>query len=203
MNRFEKLRFKDVYDLNPKPVSTLANELGVAPNTIKNAEKGDIKPGFDTLKAYHNILGVSYDYLFDEEGKCPARQSQNAEISKDLQLSDNAIDTLRAIRNEKNPEQDILSLMNALLDDKEVFLSLFTSLYRQLYHWKNETGNYKTDSLTYKDATALLKFYINEEIGKYIIDTVVPKMEQSFKNCNDSKASNHDDLPPDNSSVWG
>lgn len=124
--RFRHLREElDTFQKNCTQAS-LAEKLNLTAPQISNLEKGKKAPSLTVLKAYCNYFKVPMEYLVDEEKKY--RHYQNQAVSKDLGLSDEAINGIKKLnyfsnklkhgsKNLDSSNQDLNDLLNMFLSD--------------------------------------------------------------------------------------
>lgn len=106
--------------------ASLAEKLNLTAPQISDLEKGKKAPSLTVLKAYCNYFKVPMEYLVDEEKKY--RHYQNQAVSKDLGLSDEAINGIKKLnyfsnrlkqdsKNLDSSNQDLNDLLNMFLSD--------------------------------------------------------------------------------------
>ena len=146
----------------------LAEILGIDNGTLSNYECGKTLPSYDVLKKYHEELNVPYETLFGEGGI--AMQKANVQISQDLGLSDNAINTIRQL----SPTS--LTMLNAFISNYE-----YTDIFMLgLYKYLEDMSYYKNQ----KDSKnkIMLKYLLTESFTDYAIEIVTEKLSNIFQN---------------------
>lgn len=116
-NRIVKLR-KD-YGFNQTEV---ANKIGCVLKTYQNYEQGHNFPTLEYATNLADLYKVSIDYLL---GKSDYTYVENEEIGKITGLSDDAIETLKSLKNVYDFDKD-MKIFNYIMSDRQLF-SLFLS----------------------------------------------------------------------------
>ena len=188
-NQFKRLRYKDELAVNPEiSQRQLAKKLGLAPSTISKAEKeGYENISASTLKAYHEKLGVSYDYLMGES-KVP--NSEYQALSNLLPFDDSFYKHLQQLLS--YDKQDYFPyrqyLLEAILSNPEQLSMLLNNLLNSLYDMNviqnepeiNERGK---RSLLQKQENKLSYDFL-----QYLEANVMPLMQRVFQARNNDLA---------------
>lgn len=170
-NIFRKLRNEHTKKNNwdePFTQTKLAKELGIRQQTVDKVEHG-YSPSYNTVKAYHDYFKVPYDTLF---GDGIALQQENVSVSKELRLSDNAINNIR----ELSPRS--LALLDCILSDKFIKMqleNLFNSLYSMDNHLQDKSHT-KMDS-----GYGMLKYLISESFTTFMLEELQPVLAPLFR----------------------
>ncbi len=106
----------------------LAKELGICESRMSQIENGDKKPSIKELIAYHKYFNVPVDYLL---GFTDSKQYENVSTSRELGLSDKAIEVLKEW-NSKNPEENFTFILNYILES-EFAKPFLMRLHRYIY----------------------------------------------------------------------
>lgn len=177
-NIFKELRLKHTKMKNTNKAFTqtyLAELLGISQQTVDKIEHG-YAPSYNTVKVYHDYFHVPYETLFGQGGI--AFEPQNISISKELGLSDQAINNIRTL----SPRS--LAMLDALLSNKFSNLEL-ANLFNYLHSMDNylqEKGHSKLDS-----AYVRYKYFLLEELSTYLIECTSPTLISSFKHADCNK----------------
>lgn len=115
-------------------LTTFANEIGIAKTNLSDIEKGDRDLSIGNLHSYkfyfqkkHN-LNISMDFLL---GYTDMINNDNMNISRDLRLSRDAINTL------KNFSDDWANILSYMLEDGSINV-LLESIIAYYPNWYNE-----------------------------------------------------------------
>lgn len=82
----------DLIKESGKDIRTLSKEIGISTGALSNYRSDGAEPGINNLKKIATYFNVSYDYLLDN---CRAKRPENSEISKELGLTDEAIEMIK------------------------------------------------------------------------------------------------------------
>lgn len=135
---------------------------------------GTTCPPEPILYCFADLFDVSYDYLI---GNDDVRKPSVACIEEFLHLDDSSINTLLSF----NSEPLVLSVLNALLSDKETAKYMFLNLYEQAYQsYKRKNlpdsyGDYDTEIIFRTMSNAL-------SLNKYMENQLLPYLNSDFSN---------------------
>lgn len=166
MNIFKELREKKTIGRwnEPYTQSALAKAMGIKQQTVAKAENGH-SPSYNTVKKYHEYFGVPYNSLF---GEGRALEEKNSNISKELNLSDESINTIKQL------SPIALSLLDTMLSDELVGMKL-ESCYNTLQHI-NTIKSYETNPVVVERELSSEKYILSESVTNYLIKTILPKI---------------------------
>lgn len=165
-NVFKMLRIKKTkgkWNL-PFTQSTLAKKMGIKQQTIAKAENGDT-PSYKTVKKYHEYFGVPYNSLF---GEGTALEEKNTNISKELHLSDEAINTIKQL------SPNALALLDTILSDELAGMKL-ESNYNYLEHI-HTINSYELNPVIAERELNSEKYILSESVTDYLIKNILPKI---------------------------
>lgn len=97
-------RFKALRDASGKTQAKIAEDLGMTPQALSYYANGR-EPSYDTLIAIAKYFGVTTDYLL---GVSDHKSDENSAISKQIPLSDKAINFLKSVPSDLQPTLDML-----------------------------------------------------------------------------------------------
>lgn len=182
--RFRELRL-EYNERHDKQITQkdMAKEYYVAESEISRVERGAKDPQISVLYAYAEKFGVTIEYLL---GYSEAKSYENATIGHELGLSDEAIETLKFIKNYSHVYSNAVAVINAFLsqdnpdiysaDERSSFdaCSLFSGIFDSLL------SEYATEQQGYPDAGM---FESNREraIKQYINKTVRPALRKDIE----------------------
>jgi transcriptional regulator with XRE-family HTH domain len=124
-------RFKALRDSSGKTQAKIAEDLGMTPQALSYYANGR-EPSYDTLAAIAKYFNVTTDYLL---GTSDYQTFENDSISRQIPLSDKAIDFLKLCPPELQPTLDLL-LSDPNL--KDFLLEVETYIYSLKYGESSE-----------------------------------------------------------------
>lgn len=125
------------------------------------------------IKSFADFFQVSFAYMY---GVSDIPNELNNKIQESIHLNSTAINTLISY----NENQTVLTVMNALLSDKESSAYLFMNMYEETYQtYKQEKsigsmGEFDTDIL-------LKKFISAESLSRYLEKHLLPLVKEDFE----------------------
>lgn len=155
-------RFKTLRDSSGKTQAKIAEDLGMTPQALSYYANGR-EPNYDTLVALAEYFHVTTDYLL---GTSDYETIENDSISKQIPLSDKAIDFLKSCPPELQPTLDLL------LSDpywKDFLLEVMTYIYSLKYGESSES----VDIISHKLNQSGSSFTPPE-----IISRLLPRLQQ-------------------------
>lgn len=139
-----------------------SSDMGMAISSLRNYENGRL-PDTEQLRKIQQYYDVPYEYLLNDE--CTTKNYGNINISKELGLSDKAIETLKYFKsyeeamkefstNNKHTHISSNTIINEILSDKK-FIETVT--------------NYIVEEVINKDEIDNIKDYLNisDELYEY------------------------------------
>ncbi len=163
-------RFKALRDASGKTQAKIAEDLGMTPQALSYYANGR-EPSYDTLIAIAKYFGVTTDYLL---GVSDHKSDENSAISKQIPLSDKAIDYLKSVPLELQPT------LNLLLSDPN-FENFLLEVMTYIYSLKHGESSESIDIISYElnQNWALAgSSYSPSEITK-IISRLLPRLQQA------------------------
>ena len=124
------------------------------------------------IKSFADFFQVSFAYMY---GVSDIPNELNNKVQETIHLNSTAINTLISY----NENQTVLTVMNALLSDKESSAYLFMNMYEESYQtFKQESsigsaGEFDTDIL-------LKKFISAESFSRYLEKHLLPLVREDF-----------------------
>ena len=134
------------------------------------------------IKCFADFFQVSFAYMY---GVSDIPNELNNKVQETIHLNSNAINTLISY----NKNKTVLTVVNALLSDKESSAYLFMNVYEEAYQtFKLENsigsvGEFNTDIL-------LKKFISAESISRYIEKHLLPLVKEDFEQRLKSETDN-------------
>lgn len=110
----------------------LSEFLGVEEPVVCNIEKGKRLPSTSVAINYEKYFKVPLEYIL---GLSNAKEPENQIISKDLGLSDQAIERLKFMQEPENKDKNYTDVINCIFDsdfDAKLWQSLYYYLFRDL-----------------------------------------------------------------------
>ena len=163
-------RFKALRDASGKTQAKIAEDLGMTPQALSYYANGR-EPSYDTLIAIAKYFGVTIDYLL---GVSDHKSDENSAISKQIPLSDKAIDYLKSVPPELHPT------LNLLISDPN-FENFLLEVMTYIYSLKHGESSESIDIISYE-----LNQKINEAGSSYspseitkIISRLLPRLQQA------------------------
>jgi len=132
-------RFKALRDASGKTQAKIAEDLGMTPQALSYYANGR-EPSYDTLIAIAKYFGVTIDYLL---GVSDHKSDENSAISKQIPLSDKAIDYLKSVPLELQPT------LNLLLSDPN-FENFLLEVMTYIYSLKHGESSESVDIISYE-----------------------------------------------------
>ena len=136
--------------------------------------KGDSFPSKPyMIKVFADFFQVSFEYMY---GVSDIPNELNNKVQETIHLNSTAINTLISY----NENQTVLTVMNALLSDKEGSAYLFMNMYEEAYQtYKQEKsigsmGGFDTDVL-------LKKSKMVESLSRYLEKHLLPLVKEDFE----------------------
>ena len=125
------------------------------------------------IKSFADFFQVSFAYLY---GVSDIPNELNNKVQETIHLNSTAISTLISY----NENQTVLTVMNALLSDKESSAYLFMNMYEEAYQtYKQEKS---IGSMGEFDTDILLKKFINaESLSRYLEKHLLPFVKEDFE----------------------
>lgn len=135
------------------------------------------------IKSFADFFQVSFSYMY---GVSDIPNELNNKVQETIHLNSTAISTLISY----NENQTVLTVMNALLSDKESSAYLFMNMYEETYQtYKQEKS---IGSMGEFDTDILLKKFINaESLSRYLEKHLLPLVKADFEQRLKSEAD-HD-----------
>lgn len=125
------------------------------------------------IKSFADFFQVSFAYMY---GFSDIPNELNNKVQEIIHLNSTAISTLISY----NENQTVLTVMNALLSDKESSAYLFMNMYEETYQtYKQEKS---IGSMGEFDTDILLKKFINaESLSRYLEKHLLPFVKEDFE----------------------
>lgn len=159
-------RFKALRDVSGKTQAKIAEDLGMTPQALSYYANGR-EPSYDTLIAIAKYFGVTTDYLL---GVSDHKSDENSAISKQIPLSDKAIDFLKSVSPELQPTLDLL------LSDPN-FENFLLEVMTYMYGESLESADIISDKLSQKLNEAGSSF--TPPVMARIISKLLPHLQQA------------------------
>lgn len=188
-NPFERLRYKDELAINPEiSQRQLAKKLGLATSTISKAEKeGCENLSVFTIKAYHENLNVSYDYLL---GESRVKNSKYQALSKLLPFEDSFYKNLQQLLS--YDKQDYFPyrqyLLEAILSNPEQLSMLLNNLINSLYEMNAIQNESEIDEQGKRSLMQRQESRLSYDFLQYLETNVMPLMQRVFQAKNNDLA---------------
>lgn len=179
--RFKEVR-EEYNELRDKVTQEdMAEICGTSNSTISRIEKCEIEPSAKVLMGYADTFGVSVDYLL---GRSNAKQSGNSTAINELGLSDDAIGTLKFIRqNARYKDYNLSAFINAFIGSDEATFNFFDGLFNLL---SAEYIHSKYDEEPEEDKKRYLHRLAQDAADmtmEYIRFDVLPKLKKIARYC--------------------
>lgn len=148
----------------------LAKLLKISQQTVAKAEIKGNEPSLNTIKAYHEHFETPYSTLM---GEGEALKEENVQISKELRLLDDSIDTIR------NLSPISRSMLNAFLSKAvmtDQYLYQLAQLLYSMSSYLKEPTHSKMDS-NYNQ----LKLMAKESFAEYIQYISFKDLQETFE----------------------
>lgn len=125
------------------------------------------------IKSFADFFQVSFAYMY---GVSDIPNELNNKVQETIRLNSTAISTLISY----NENQTVLTVMNALLSDKESSSYLFMNMYEETYQtYKQEKS---IGSMGEFDIDILLKKFVNaESLSRYLEKHLLPLVQEEFE----------------------
>ncbi len=104
----------------------MAKKLGLTKPTVNKYENGGTFPPVHVLLKYAEKFHVSMDYLC---GRCAATDAKNYPISRELGLTDEAIETLKYINNKSDDFNDYKTIISSFIGNRKETYNLLVHLF--------------------------------------------------------------------------
>lgn len=182
-----------------KTLEYMADKCCVTKSVISKNETGASEPSLNTVITYADEFGVSVDYLLKRSN---AKLPENFSISHELGLSDEAIKTLKSL---KNTSPDLLALTNIIISGMDgesiaYYNNVFTQMCEE-YKYSVNSSYYQNfissgDSeindakvnfdvekkMVYRNRSAFI-----ESLYEYWYEVMAAKMSKLFENAIEAK----------------
>lgn len=125
------------------------------------------------IKSFADFFQVSFEYMY---GVSDIPNELNNKVQETIHLNSTAINTLISY----NENKTVLTVMNALLSDKESSSYLFMNIFEEAYQtYKQEKS---IGSMSEFDTDILLKKFINvESLSRYLEKHLLPFVKEDFE----------------------
>ncbi len=147
VTRFKMLRYTDTDDLTDAPsltIDDMVKRTGLSKGLISKMESMELKAGevpkcnAETLKAYHDAFGCTYDYLM---GESQTKDAEYATLGKDPvlgKLNDDFWDNLKKALTDKwrspaRADRDRIAILRLLLSSPGDFSNLLDAIFNSLF----------------------------------------------------------------------
>lgn len=159
----------------------MAHKCGAGKSTISRIEKGEIEPSINVLLKYADEFNVSTDYLLRYTN---AKNPEHRTVSHELGLSDEAIETLKFVKdNAAYEDYDILAFLNGFLGGGVATFRFFDDLMNLM---SAEYGFSKYNDETEREKMRYSLKLSQDMTGRtmeYIKCDVMPQLERVVKQC--------------------
>lgn len=159
----------------------MAYKCGAGKSTISRIEKGEIEPSINVLLKYADEFNVSTDYLLRYTN---AKNPEHRTVSHELGLSDEAIETLKFIKeNAAYEEYDIAAFLSAFVGSGETTFRFFDDLMNLMSaEYGLSKYNPPTGIEKQKYSDKLVQDMANR-IQEYVKYDIQPELERVVKQC--------------------
>lgn len=159
----------------------MARQCHTTKSTISRIEKGTIEPSLDLIIKYADTFDVSIDFLLRRTN---AEKPENRTVSRELGLSDKAIETLKFInQNAAVEDHDIAAFVSAFIGSDSATFYFFDDLFNLM---SAEYGFTKYNKEP-QDKKARYQFKLEQDMTyrtmEYIKFDVMPQLEKVIKDC--------------------
>lgn len=194
-NRFREARewYNERHDMRINQ-SDMSKICHTSESTISAIEKNVREPVPSIIRGYSETFNVSMEYLL---GYSDAREYTNATVSHELGLTDEAIETLKYIKQMSCNDDDISALVSAFIGNGDKTYSLFRNMFDALAadwlqanyeeHPQADMNRFLMEQEITNAYMNYVKFYIRPELEKVIA--------QSYKVLMDEANEHTDDMP--------
>lgn len=166
----------------------MANKCGESSSTIERVEKGKTEPAPNVLTGYADTFGVTVDYLLR---RTDAKNPEHMTASRELGLSDSAIETLKYIKkNAAYKDYDISAFVSAFIGSDEATFSFFDNLFNMMsaeYGFSKYNPQSEIEKQRYSDR---LIQGMADRIQEYIRYDVMPQLESVIERCYETLEQN-------------
>lgn len=166
----------------------MGNKCGAGKSTISRIEKGETEPPPNVLTGYADTFGVTVDYLLR---RTDAKNPEHMTASRELGLSDEAIETLRFIKkNAAYKDYDISAFVSAFIGSGGATFSFFDNLFNMMsaeYGFSRYNPQSEIEKQRYSDR---LIQGMADRIQEYIRYDVMPQLESIIKRCYENVEQN-------------
>lgn len=153
----------------------IAEKCNTSKSTISRLERGETKiPAPDVMKAYCDLFGVTMEYL---SGYSSSKKIENMVVGHELHLTDEAVETIKLIKEASDSKCDYMEILNALISNKEYTLN-FLQIIMEYFAVLSENQDNPNSNLQLSYTVFameiinyfqnIMKPQLNKAIGKYV-----------------------------------
>lgn len=147
----------------------MASLCNVSLAKLSRIETGKAEPTADILIKYADTFKVPMDYLL---GCSNAKDVKNCTVSRELGLSDNAIETLKEIKSFS--DNDLLDIISAFIGSNEHTVAYFSNLLNNLVSTRTASKS-ESEKLEMLNNRLIEQWIVNDTIN-YIKWVVEPQI---------------------------
>lgn len=194
INRFRLLRYADTDDLSDKPsltIDDIIEKTGLSKGLVSKLEKqklkkGDVPPcNASTLKAYHDNLDCSYEYLMGDSetksieyfnlgtdpvlGYLPDKFWDNLKYSltDEWEINDNTVDKERVV------------ILRLLLSNPDAFKTLLDAIFNTLFEIYQIKKAPLPEYLR-EESISQREYALGQAFNRLLTQNVLPKLTQLY-----------------------
>lgn len=190
INRFRLLRYEkddDLLDRPSKTVDDICQKTGLSKGLVSKMEKQNLKKGdvpscnAATIRAYHDNLGCSYEYLM---GNSETKSASYYSLGNDPvlgSLPDNFWDNLKiALTDEWELGADSIDMervatLRLLLNNPDAFKSLLDAIYNSLFEIYKLKKAPLPDYMI-ADSVAQREYALGQTFNRFLKENVLPNL---------------------------
>ena len=194
INRFRMLRYENEEDLTDNPsltVDYICAKTGLSKGLVSKMEKQDLQDGdvpscnASTIRAYHDKLGCSYEYLM---GNSQKKTNEYHDISSDPILSalpDNFWNNLKlALTDEWDSRHSVdmerIAILRLLLSNPDSFKDLLDAIFNSLFEiYKLKQSPLPDYMIT--DNIAQREYALDQVFNRLLNQNVLPNLFLIFQ----------------------
>ena len=183
-NRFEQLRYKDKFSLNPEiSMTQLATKMGISKATISKLEHdNNYDARISIIKKYkEQFPDVSYDYLL---GATNTKKKQYNYIEEELPFSNDFYNSLKLFINDSHKSYQTEYMLEAFLNDPNALIELLCELFEaldEIYTIQHEEDYELYNFRSREHSINEQYFRITHIITQYLDNKIAPLLGHIFQ----------------------
>lgn len=154
----------------------IADKFGITKSTISRFENGETNVHAPELLYYSRLLGVSIEYLLDDNLK--AKQPKNMRVGTDLGVTDAVADTMSLVNDISKSSKyiiDLTAVLHAFIGNGENTVALLQTIFHYLAAEQQLGTNTNNDAL------------IISNLMRYIDVVVKPQLQEVLSKYNEEQ----------------